>query len=464
MLILSACSMDPSYTRPDLPVAGSYRLNEQDGQQAAAAIAWQQFFLSPEMKTLIAKGLENNRDLREAVLNIQEARAQYRIQRSELLPTIAASGNMSRQKTPETTSPTGQSSITTQYSADIGLSAFELDLFGRVRSLNRSALESYLATEEARGSVQIALVSEIANAYLSLLADSAQQQLADETLKAQQESYDLAKKRFDAGIGTKLDLRQVETLLETARIDQIAYTRQIARDRNALELLVGAPVADEELGGNFADATNTDGAFVSDIQAGLPSALLQNRPDIRAAEHRLKAANANIGAARAAFFPAISLTGSIGMAGTALSDLFSGGAGAWSFVPQIVMPIFTGGRNKANLDLAEIRKEIAIVQYERTIQTAFREVSDALAGRATLDAELQAQTALVAATEDARTIAQARYERGVDNYLAVLDARRTLYSAQQQLIRSQLALLSNSIALYTALGGGDGGVAADSSR
>ncbi len=451
-VMVSSCTLAPRYDRPASPVAGNWRGGVQDPEAAKSAVeaSWQEFFKGDELRALIAQGLENNRDLRQAMLNVEIARAQYRIQRSELFPTIGANGQMSRQRIPETASSTGQSSTQTQYSANIATTAFEIDLFGRLRSLNRAAMEDYLATSEARNAAQISLVSEIANAYLTVLADRAQLKLSNETVQSQQETYRLLSRRFEEGVGTKLDLRQAETLLESARVDQIAYTRRVQQDLNALELLVGAPLAENVALADFSRAHT----FVSDIRAGLPSELLQNRPDIRQAEHSLQAANANIGAARAAFFPTISLTASGGTAANSLSDLFSSGSGAWSFVPQVTLPIFTAGRNSANLDVAELRKTASVAQYEKTIQSAFREVSDALAGRATLGEELTAQQRLVAATRDAFGIADARYQRGVDNYLNVLDARRSLYGAQQREIATQLARLSNYITLYAALGGG----------
>lgn len=450
-LSLASCTLAPSYECPASPVAGKWRDAAGDeAAQTAVAMKWQDFFKAEELRSLIAQGLANNRDLRQAMIDVETARAQYRIQRSNLLPTINADGQMSRQRIPETVSQTGTSTIESQYAANIGMTAFELDLFGRLRSLNRTAMEDYLATTEARNAAQISLVSEIANAYLTLLADRAQLKLSNETVASQEESYKLLSRRFEEGIGTKLDVRQAETLLERARVDQMAYTRIVQQDLNALELLVGAPLQGDAIQGEF----NGKQVFVSDIRAGLPSDLLQNRPDIRRAEHVLKGANANIGAARAAFFPTISLTASGGTAGSELSDLFSRGSGAWAFVPQVTLPVFTAGRNKANLDVAELRKDSGIVQYEKAIQTAFREVSDALAGRATLGKELQAQQRLVFATRDAFNIANVRYQRGVDNYLNVLDARRELYSAQQGEISTRLAELSNYVTLYAALGGG----------
>lgn len=452
LLFLAGCTLAPNHERPGLSVSSiwPFATDEQVTGPSVAELGWRDFFLSDELRALIAKGLENNRDLRVAALNIDAARAEYRIQRSELLPNVGANGSMSRQRIPATTSSTGSAQTTSTYNANIGLSGFEIDLFGRLRSLNQAALEDYLATEEARNTVQISLVSEIATAYLRLLADREQQALSAQTLAAQQNSLDIARRRLNAGIGNQLDVSQAQTLLETARVDSISYTRIVQQDRNALELLVGAPVADTELVSSFADANR----FVASINPGLPADLLLNRPDIREAEFALKAANANIGAARAAFFPSITLTAAGGTAGTELSQLFGAGSGLWSFMPQLTLPIFSGGRNVANLDLAEVRKNISIAQYEKAIQVAFRDVADALIARQTLDDELAAQQRLVAATADANSIAEIRYDRGVTNYLDVLDARRSLYAAQQQVITRRLALLQNYVELYAALGGG----------
>jgi len=451
LVLLSGCAMVPGYERPNSPTSSIWPFAQEEAAKgpSIAELGWRDFFKSPELQSLIQKGLANNRDLRVAALNIEAARAQYRIQRSELLPSANANGSMTRQRTPATTSATGVANTGSTYNANIG-AAFELDLFGRLRSLNEAALEDYLATEEARNAVQISLIAEIGNAYLQLLADRAQQQLAQQTLQAQQDSFNISQRRFNEGIGSSLDLSQARTLLETARVDSIAYTRIVQQDRNALDLLVGAQVSDAELAGTFETANQ----FVSSIKPGLPSDLLLNRPDIRQAEHALKSANANIGAARAAFFPTISLTTVGGTAGTELSQLFGSGSGLWSFVPQITMPIFNGGSNIANLDLAEVRKNIAIAKYEKAIQAAFRDVADALVARATLDDELAAQQQLVNANDESYRLAQIRYEQGVSAYLDVLDARRSTYGAQQQLISRRLAMLQNYIALYTALGGG----------
>lgn len=450
---LSGCTMIPDYMRPDLPVANLWSSASAEAVAKGPQVdqvGWRDFFLSEELRALIAKGLENNRDLRVAALNIDVARAQYRVQRSNLLPTVNAGGSLSREHTPGTLTSSGQGQTSSTYNATIANSSYEIDLFGRLRSLNQAALEQYFATEEARTATQISLIAEIANTYLQLLADREQQALSEQTLAAQQASYDIAAQRFNVGIGSQLDLSQAQTLLETARVDRLAYTRVVQQDRNALQLLVGAPLTEDELKETFANADR----FVGNINPGLPSDLLQNRPDIREAEHSLIAANANIGAARAAFFPRISLTAAGGTAGTELSQLFDSGSGLWSFAPQITLPLFTGGSNTANLEVAEARKNIAVAQYEKAVQGAFRDVANALVARETLDDELAAQQKLVDATDTSRNLAEARYTRGVANYLDVLDAQRSLYAARQQLIQRRLAMLENTITFYTSLGGG----------
>jgi outer membrane protein, multidrug efflux system len=452
--LTTACTMSPDYKQPDMPVSSWWNFSSKDDANAqtplASEMGWNDFFLSEELRNLIAKGLKNNRDLRVAALNIQAAQAQYRVQRSNLMPTINANAGMTRQQNPGMFPGGLGGGVFSQYTANVANTAYEIDLFGRVRSLNESALQDYLATEEARNTVQIALVSEIATAYLTYLADREQSILSQQTLDSQQKSFDLATRKYKVGVGTKLELRQVETLLERARVDQIAFSRQTMLDQNALELLVGAPLDEKEVAAKFENADT----FTAPIQAGLPSDLLQNRPDIRQAEHVLRGANADIGAARAAFFPRISLTAAFGTAGGDLSDLFKSGSKAWSFSPQMTVPIFTGGRNKANLDIAKIRKEISIVQYEKAIQVAFREVSDALVSRKTLVDELDAQQRLVDATQDAYDIAARRHDKGVADYLTVLDARRNLYAAQQGAITTRLKIMQNFVELYAALGGG----------
>lgn len=458
--LLGGCSFVPEYLRPNLPTAASWPTGDAyrpDTAEAAAAAkpatetGWREFFRSTTLQNLISASLENNRDLRVAALNVEAARAAYRVQRADLVPSISAGGAMSRQGIPENASSSGSDTVSSQYSANVATTAFELDVFGRIRSLNAVALQQYLATDEARKSVQIALVAEVANAYLTLLADAKLLRLTEETLTAQQESFELIQRSFDAGIGSQLDVSQARTSVETARTNLAQYKRLVAQDKNALVLLVGT--ADIDIGS--ASETLDDALILENLPVGVPSDVLLTRPDIAQAEHTLQAANANIGAARAAFFPRISLTGSLGLASESLSDLFkSGSALAWSFAPQVTLPIFEGGRNVANLDAAKAQEKIAVAQYEKAIQTAFREVADELAARGTYGDQLQAQSALVAATQNAYDLSNLRYKQGVDSYLNVLDAQRSLYTAQQGEIQVQQQRLSNLVTLYKALGGG----------
>lgn len=455
--LLGGCNMIPEYLRPASPVAGAwpsgaaYQAPAELAAKSAVETGWQEFFRSQNLQRLIGAALENNRDLRVAALNVEAARAAYRVQRADLVPSVQAGTGMSRQGVPENASSSGRDAISSQYTANVATTAFELDVFGRIRSLNEKALQDYLATDEARKSVQIALVAEVANAYLSLLADEKLLKLTEETLAAQQESFTLIERSFDAGIGSQLDVSQARTSVETARTNLAQYKRRVAQDKNALALLVGA--ADVTV--DTANETLDDTLIMENLPAGLPSDVLLNRPDVLQAEYTLKGANANIGAARAAFFPRISLTGSLGLASSSLSDLFKSGSGlAWSFAPQLTVPIFEGGANVANLELAETQQKIAVASYEKAIQAAFREVADELAARGTYSDQLQAQSALVGATQNAYDLSQLRYKQGVDSYLNVLDAQRSLYSAQQGEIQVQQQRLSNLVTLYKTLGGG----------
>ena len=417
---------------------------------AAADIDWRSFFADARLQSLIAQALANNRDLRIAVLNIEQARAQYRIQDASTWPTVNASGSNTAGRTPASLSSTGQAVVGHQYSATIGFSAYELDLFGRVRSLNAQALESFLATAEARRSTQISLVAEVASAYLTWAADAERLALAQQTLRSQSDSFALTQRSYQLGNASALTLRQQQTSVDTARVDVARYTGQVALDQNALALLVGAPVPADLAPTSLGDSLGP----LENLPAGLPSDLLQRRPDILQAEHQLKAANFNIGAMRAAFYPRISLTASLGSGSNELSGLFKAGSGSWSFVPQISLPLFDGGSNQANLDYATIGRDINVATYEKTIQTAFREVADALAQRDTLGAQLEAQQSLVGATAESFQLSDARFQKGVDSYLSVLDAQRSLYSAQQTLIATRLSRVSNAVTLYKVLGGG----------
>jgi len=459
MLLAGCTSMAPSYQQPSPPVSAEWPIGPaygKDGGEAAAEvplaadIAWQQFILDADLRKIVSMSLENNRDLRVAALNIDRARAQYQIRRADQFPSIGMSGSGTSQRLPADLASTGEAGISRQYSAGVGMSAYELDLFGRVRSLRDEALQRYLATQEARNAVQLSLVAEVANAYLTLGADQERLQLARQTLKNQQDAYALIRRSHELGVASMLDLRQAQTVVESARVDAARFTSQIAQDKNALVLLVGGNVPDELL----PTSQHDDKVTLAQLNAGIPSQVLQRRPDVVEAERLLQAANATIGAARAAFFPRISLTASAGTTSSALSGLFDGGSGFWSFVPQINIPIFEGGRNRANLRVSEVDRDIALAQYEKSIQAAFREVADGLAQRGTLDEQLNAQTALVDASADNHVLSTARFNSGVDSYLNVLDAQRSLYAAQQDLISLRLTKNSNHVTLYKALGGG----------
>lgn len=450
-LMLAGCStLAPDYQRPAAPVAGQWADGSGGSGVAAADIAWRDFFQDERLRALIAQALANNRDLRVAVLNIDRARAQYQIRRAELLPNVGLSAGESSQRLPADLSSTGKPMISRSASVGVGFSVYELDFFGRVRSLKDQALQQFFATEEARRSAQISLIAEVANAYLSLAADRERLQLAQNTHESQKASYALNKKRFDLGAASELDLRQAQTSVEAARVSLAQLTSQVALDRNALTLLVGRPLDDAEL----PEGPLAEVGAVEELPAGVPSEVLQKRPDILQAEHLLQAANANIGAARAAFFPSITLTASAGTASSQLEGLFKAGSGTWSFAPQINLPIFSGGRNVANLEAAKVDRKIQLASYEKAIQSAFREVSDALAQRSTLGEQLDAQTSLVEAIAATHKLSEARYQQGVASYLNVLDSQRSLYAAQQNLIATRLARLTNQVTLYKVLGGG----------
>lgn len=455
--MLVGCTMMPEYLRPAAPVEsewpqGQAYLNlSSENRASIRQVTWQEFFKSPEMQKVIQTALDNNRDLRVAALNVEAARQQYRVQRADLLPTIDAQVTASRQNVPENAAGAQGEGVTSSYTANIGTTAYELDLFGRIRSLNAQALEEYFATEEARNAAQISLIAEVANAYLVYLSDQKLLKLTEETLNAQQESYNVISKSFDLGVGNKLDVSQASQSVETARANHAIYLRRVAQDKNALILLMG--VSSDN--GILNEGQSLDTIELAELPVGLPSDVLLSRPDIQQAEHALKAANANIGAARAAFFPTISLTGSAGLASRSLSDLFKSGSGlAWSFVPQVAIPIFEGGRNIANLGISQTTRDIRVAEYEKSIQVAFREVSDQLAARGTYTDQLKAQNALAQSARDAYTLSQARYKQGIENYLNVLDAQRSLYTAQQQEIVVQQERLSNLVTLYKVLGGG----------
>ncbi|MGS0893668.1 efflux transporter outer membrane subunit [Burkholderia stagnalis] len=461
-LFATGCTMAPHYKRPDAPVSQAFPAggvySTQPGAaagarsangQAATAIGWREFFVDPRLQRLIEIALKNNRNLRVSVLNIEAARAQYQIVRAGLFPTLDGTGTGNIQRYPAGVSQTQQPLISRTY--NVGLSAsWELDLFGRVQSLKDQALAEYLSTAYARQAQEISLVAQVADQYLTLLSTDDLLKVTEDTLKTAQSSYDLTKLQFDNGTGSELDLRQAQTVVETALANQQAQARARAQAVNALVLLIGEPLPDDLPPGMPLDAQN----LLTDVPAGLPSDLLTRRPDVMQAEETLLAANANIGAARAAFFPKISLTAAFGTASPTLGGLFKAGTAAWSFAPNIALPIFEGGSNIANLDLAHVQKRIEIANYELAIQTAFREVSDGLAARGTYDQQIAALERNEHAQQRRFDLSDLRYKNGVDSYLSVLTAQTDLYTAQQTLISARLARWSNLVDLYRALGGG----------
>ena len=445
MALAGCTSLAPPYERPAAPVASAFpgAPGSPEGAPAAAAIDWQQFFGDARLKQLIGLALQHNRDLRLAALNIEQARAQFDIRRADQWPSVNAGLSGSRQ-------PTAAGGISSSYSAGILVTAYELDFFGRVRSLGEAALAQYLATEEARRAAQISLVAAVANSYLALQGDEQLLDVTRQTLATRETSQRLIKLRFDHGASSQIDVHQAQSLLESARVALAQLTRQRALDENVLVLLVG-----QALPGDLLSAVPvTAAAPLPELAAGLPSAVLARRPDVRQAEQQLMAANASIGAARAAFFPKISLTGSLGSASSELSGLFKDGSFAWSFAPQLLQPLFDAGRNQANMTLAEVNRSIAVAQYERAIQSAFREVADALAGRATLGEQLRAQQAQVLAEQARYQLADLRYRHGASSHLDLLDAQRSLFAAQQAEAQVQVQYLQNLVTLYRVLGGG----------
>jgi multidrug efflux system outer membrane protein len=453
LCIAAACSLEPSFREPVPPIAEVWPIpaTMPAGKEAVAAdIGWREFFADKRLQTLIAQALENNRDLRIAVLNVERARAMYRIQRAQQLPSVSASGVYTKQNIPSALSDGVPPSTYQSYEVSIGMAAFELDLFGRVNSLSHAALEQYLAQEESRRSTQLTLIAEVAQAYLTLASDRELTRLAADTLKSQQDSFALTQKLYETGAASGLDLAQARTTVESARADDARYEGNVAQDIDALTLLVGV-TPDPAL---LPQGLDVELAMLSAPPAGLPSSVLLRRPDVRANEHLLRAANANIGAARAAFFPTISLVGNVGSASVELSGLFKSGTGTWTFAPQVTLPIFAGGALSANLDAAHTDQRIALAQYEKAIQSGFREVADALALSDTLVRERNADEALTDATLSAYELSQKRYRAGRDSYLNVLDSQRSDYAARQRLIAVRLAEQSNRVALYKALGGG----------
>lgn len=452
-LVAGCASMAPDYQRPTAPVPAEF---PQAGAKAPANaplaenIPWRDYFADPRLREVIAQALANNRDLRVATLNIEKARAQYRIQRADLFPSIGATGSQSAQRLPGDLTSSGEAATSRQYNANIGFTAWELDFFGRIRSLNDQAMQQYLATEEAQRSVQISLIAEVAQAWLTYAADRERLALANRTYATRVTSHELIQRSFAAGAVSELDVRQSESLVQSARADKARYQTVLALDENALTLLLGSSLRAEWM----PDSLTTSVSALGALPVGVPSEVLVCRPDILQAEYALRAANANIGAARAAFFPSITLTASAGTASSALDGLFVGGSGAWSFMPQIRVPIFEAGRLQASLDVAEVQRDIGVAQYEKAIQTAFREVADVLAEKSTLDERLDARRKLVAANADSVRLSDVRYNSGMDSFFVLLDAQRTLFSSELLLIEVRLLEAVNHVALYKVLGGG----------
>lgn len=457
IFLLSGCTMAPNYTRPQSPVVPKWPSGPayihienaaDESSPLALTLTWREFITDEKMEDIIETALNNNRDLRLAALNVEMARALYGIERVSLLPSVNAAGNFYKERIPADLSSTGNAYLAERYSVNLGITAWEIDFFGRIRSLKDKALEEFLATNQTLRGVETMLVTTVAQAYLALGADREALELVSSTLEAQKESYDLIRNLYDAGIVSELDLRRAQSQMEAARGDVARYTQLVAQDENALNLLAGYPIRQELLPLNL-----TLVSAPRNFSSGLSSDILLQRPDVMAAEHRLKASNANIGAARAAFFPRISLTAAFGTASDELSGLFKSGSDTWTFAPQIVLPIFDA-RIWFAYDATKIGKEMMVAQYEKTIQTAFREVADALAEQEMIAQRIAAQQSLVDALSDVHRLSNIRYTKGVDSYLSVLDAQRSLYGAQQGLIMLRFAGLSNLITLYKALGGG----------
>ncbi len=462
-LSLTACiNLAPFFSPPEAPVPATFGTVD-NGQKAITELGWQAFITDKRLQQVVDLSLKNNRDLQVASLNIEKARAQYQVQRADLFPTVAATlsetaskglsnvgnnGNVSAGTVAASNNNSGN--VSHVYRATVGFSAYELDLFGRIRNLNAQALQTFYSQEENRKSTQLSLVAEVATAWLTLAADKKRLEIAQQTLKSQQDTYDINRKMFDLGVANALTLRQLQTSVDNARVAVATYNIQIKQDINALNLLAGSVVPVAWL----PDSSLSSVALSSQLPRGVTSKTLQQRPDVRAAEHLLEGANANIGALRAAFFPSITLTTTVGTASTELDGLFGPGSRIWTFVPQISLPIFNGGRNRANLDIGKKNQQILLAQYEKTVQTAFREVADVLVQREGLQAQLEAQQSLNGAAAEAFKLADARFKNGVDSYLVVLDAQRTLYTAEQSLVTLQLSDAASQLTLYKVLGGG----------
>ncbi|RVT89103.1 efflux transporter outer membrane subunit [Sphingomonas crocodyli] len=470
--MLAGCNMAPKYVRPALPVPAELpREANEAGTDAVqpADLAWRDFFVDDRLRQLIALALDNNRDLRIALANVEQARAQFRVQQADIFPTIGTTGTATYQKSPAglaglgggaggigggigagAGAAAGGSTRFDIYQANVGISAWEIDLFGRTRNLTKAAQEQYFASRANRDAAQTALVAQTATAWLTMAADQERLRIARDTLKAFGETLEITRGRAREGIASDLEVRQAQTSYDQARSDIASITTVVAQDRNMLNLLAGTTVGADLLP-NGLDTVDTT---IANLPADLSSEVLLRRPDIAAAEHQLRAANANIGAARAAFFPKISLTAAFGSLSLGLSNLFGDGSTMWSVAPSATLPIFDFGRNAGNLRYAKATKDAMIATYEKAVQSGFREVADALARRGTIDEQLDAQRSLEDSAGAAYRIAHGRYQEGVDPFLTTLDSQRSWYSAQQSLVATRLARQSNSVELYRALGGG----------
>lgn len=443
--VLAGCSQFQPYQRPDTPMPAAWAGSEAGAQ--TAPLAWEDFVSDPALRALVQKALDNNRDARIAALQVEQLRAQHRIREAARLPMVAAGVTGSR-------ATTGESEpISSTYTAGLQVTGWEIDFFGRLASLQESARAQYLASEEALRSTRIGLVAGVASGWLNLQSSDALLRLTQQTLATREESLRLTRLRFEAGTASALDLRQAESLVESARVTLAQQLRQRAQDLNALTLLVGQPLDQPLAEAQLMPARTAAGDVVAEVPVGLPSRVLLERPDIRAAEQKLAAANAQIGAARAAFFPRIALTASVGSASSELSGLFKSGSWGWTLAPQALLTIFDAGANRANLASAQAEREITLAQYEKAIQTAFREVNDALAGRDTLATQLASQQALVRAETERLRLATLRERQGVASQLEVLDAQRSQFAAEQALVQTSYALLQARVALFKATGG-----------
>jgi multidrug efflux system outer membrane protein len=450
-LFAGGCSLAPKYAQPQPPLPAEWTTGGVGASTpGATAQDWRQVVADKPMKRLIELALANNRDLRVAALKIEKAQAQYQIQRADLFPKIDANAGADLSRTPARLSSSGKPVTSHAYTVGLGFSSFELDLFGRIQSLKDEALENFLATEASKKSVELSLVAEVATAYLTLAADREQLSLAKEILETELASHDIVKYRFDYGVANELELAQAQTTVDTARVNVASYTAKVTANENSLSVLVGMPLTAELLPAK----SLADVAPLNPVPAGLPSEVLTRRPDVLAAEHQLKAANADIGAARARYFPSIGITANYGFGSNEINDLFKAASGMWTFAPQLTLPIFHAGAIRAGVKSSEAQRDIMVATYEKTVQTAFKEVSDALAQGASLAAQVEAQTSLTKATGKSYELSTLRYENGVDSYLTKLDSQRSYASARQGLISTRLSRLTNTLTLYKALGGG----------